>query len=84
MVRSFRAYNNGLLHPDENRFVGLRELTRLQSFPDEYDWGDSTVEEAWARVGNSVPPLFMRAVATTIREHLLTPTPPPPDPSRPV
>jgi DNA (cytosine-5)-methyltransferase 1 len=60
----------GLLHPAENRHLGSRELTRLQSFPDEYDWGASTYTQIHNRLGNSVPPLFMRAVAETIADTL--------------
>lgn len=60
----------GQLHPSEHRFVGVRELARLQSFPDEYAWGDSTYQQIHARIGNSVPPLLMRAVATAVRGTL--------------
>ncbi|SEF34378.1 DNA (cytosine-5)-methyltransferase 1 [Amycolatopsis pretoriensis] len=60
----------GFLHPAEDRFIGSREMTRLQSFPDEYDWGDSAYKLIHARVGNSVPPLMMRAVATAVRSTL--------------
>lgn len=59
-----------LIHPRYNRLLGSRELTRLGSFPDEYDWGTSTCSKIQQRVGNSVPPLFMRAIATHVR-HLL-------------
>lgn len=65
----------GLLHPDENRYLGVAELARVQSFPDEWQWGDSTYTAAHARIGNSVPPLMMRAIAATIREQILTPAP---------
>ena len=58
-----RNYGAGFLHPSEARYIGSRELARLQSFPDEYDWGDSTYEQIHARLGNSVPPVFMRHVA---------------------
>lgn len=71
-----KTINTGLgavLHPTENRNIGLRELTRIQSFPDAYDWGESSVVDAWARIGNSVPPLMMRAVAEVIRDHILAP-----------
>lgn len=59
------------LHPREERSIGIRELTRLQSFPDEYDWGSSTYGQIQARCGNSVPPLMMRAVAAEIRSRIL-------------
>ncbi|HET9893665.1 MAG TPA: DNA cytosine methyltransferase [Streptosporangiaceae bacterium] len=72
ITKEYRAANGaGLLHPDENRFMGVRELARLQSFPDEFDWGAGTYRQIHARIGNSVPPLMMRAVAETIRSEVL-------------
>lgn len=59
------------LHPHERRSIGIRELVRLQSFPDEYDWGASTYSQIQSRLGNSVPPLMMQAVASTLREKVL-------------
>jgi len=56
-------------HPTECRALSLGERKRLSSFPDLFRFTDwkSGVE----RIGNSVPPLFMRAIARHIREHLL-------------
>ena len=57
-------------HPTECRALSLGERKRLASFPDAFkfiDW-KSGVE----RIGNSVPPLFMRAIALHIRRHILT------------
>ncbi|TQE33042.1 DNA cytosine methyltransferase [Streptomyces ipomoeae] len=71
LVKQFSPSRNGVLHPDEDRNLGIRELARIQSFPDAYDWGDSSVEKVWARIGNSVPPLLMRAIAQTLRERVL-------------
>jgi DNA (cytosine-5)-methyltransferase 1 len=71
VVKSFRAGQAGFLHPAENRFLGTRELSRLQSFPDQFQWGESTYMDIHARIGNSVPPLLMRAVSQTIHERLL-------------
>lgn len=68
-----KTVNNaaGLLHPTKNRYISTREASRLQSFPDEYDWGDSDYTKILARLGNSVPPLMMRAIAETIRTEVL-------------
>lgn len=74
IVKTIRPGTAGLLHPQEDRFLGLREVARLQSFPDEYDWGDSKYEDVWSRIGNSVPPLMMRAIASTVRDHILIPS----------
>ncbi|MFH8294993.1 DNA cytosine methyltransferase [Streptomyces sp. NPDC018059] len=71
LIKEISASRNGLLHPEEDRLLGIRELARLQSFPDAYDWGDSAVDKVWARLGNSVPPLLMRAIAQTLRDKVL-------------
>jgi DNA (cytosine-5)-methyltransferase 1 len=80
IVKMFSDSGAGYLHPRENRWLSTGELARIQSFPDEYDWGVSeyankkaTVEaytEIHARIGNSVPPLMMRAIARTVRDIL--------------
>lgn len=68
------AQGAGMLHPSEQRFLGLRELARLQSFPDAFDWGPAEGERGYvdvhARIGNSVPPLLMHAVGQHIRTTL--------------
>ena len=39
LVREVRAgTGSGFLHPSEPRFLGTRELARIQSFPDQWDW----------------------------------------------
>ena len=63
----------GMLHPDEDRFAGVRELSGLQSFPDQFDWGPGEYAELHARIGNSVPPLMMRPIALAVRESEVGP-----------
>lgn len=70
LIKTSNAYA-GLLHPTKNRFISTREAARIQSFPDEYDWGDSAYGKIIARLGNSVPPLMMRAIAETIDREVL-------------
>ncbi|WP_333746004.1 DNA cytosine methyltransferase [Streptomyces sp. IBSBF 2950] len=71
LIKEISSSRNGLLHPEENRLLGIAELARLQTFPDAYDWGDSPVDRVWSRLGNSVPPLLMRAIAQTLRDKVL-------------
>lgn len=68
--------SGAMLHPDRDEVVSIRELARLQSFPDQYDWRASASEDSAdvhvycnqrARIGNSVPPLMMAEVARTVR-----------------
>jgi len=56
--------------PDENRYISISELKRLGSFPDQFELFGS-FEEKWARIGNSVPPLLMRAIALHIKSEIL-------------
>jgi DNA (cytosine-5)-methyltransferase 1 len=60
----------GLCHPLEIRRLTIPEIKRLASFPDAMEMvGD--FKDKWARIGNSVPPLFMRAIARHLRERVL-------------
>ena len=61
-----------LLHPTLPRVISEGEAKRLSAFPDSFMFvGKST--EYFLRMGNSVPPLFMRAIARHIRDMGLEP-----------
>lgn len=59
-----------LCHPEEARVVTVAEAKRLQSFPDSFVLIGNNLQK-WARLGNSVPPLLMKAIATHIRTEIL-------------
>lgn len=59
-----------LCHWREPRALTIPEAKRLHSFPDDFVLTGSH-EERWARIGNSVPPLMMKAVAEHVRDHVL-------------
>ena len=48
------------------------EMSAIGSYPTAFRFA-GTYEDQWTRIGNSVPPLFMRAIARHIRQELLTP-----------
>ena len=54
------------VHPLENRSLTLRECARIQSFPDWFEFAGSTSSIA-TQIGNAIPPLFMRMLATHIK-----------------
>jgi DNA (cytosine-5)-methyltransferase 1 len=74
ICKTIRPGQCGLLHPDENRFLSTPELKRIASFPDDYQFAGS-LEEHWARIGNSVPPFLMKAIAAHIHLHILSKIP---------
>jgi len=58
------------MHWSEPRNMTIEEIKRLSSFPDEYQLVGN-FERQYERIGNSVPPLMMRAIARHIRDRIL-------------
>jgi DNA (cytosine-5)-methyltransferase 1 len=58
------------LHWKESRTLTIEEAKRVASFPDEFRLNGKFVDQ-WARIGNSVPPNLMRAIAEHIRTEIL-------------
>ena len=52
------------------RQLTIQEAGILQGFPDNFIWR-GTKSEAKERIGNSVPPNFMKAIAEHIRDNIL-------------
>jgi DNA (cytosine-5)-methyltransferase 1 len=61
-----------VVHPTEKRKFSILEVKRLCSFPDDFEL-KGTYGNQWERLGNSVPPLMMKAVAEAVRDKVLLP-----------
>jgi len=65
------------IHPEQPRCITVREAARLHSYPDWFRF-HSTKWHGFRQIGNSVPPLLARSVATQILEvlgvNLITPS----------
>jgi DNA (cytosine-5)-methyltransferase 1 len=59
-----------LLHPDLDESISIAEAKRIGSFPDAFTLSGTHINQ-WARIGNSVPPLLMRAIASHIKTTIL-------------
>jgi DNA (cytosine-5)-methyltransferase 1 len=60
---------NQYIHPREARSLTVREVARLQSFRDSFDFPVSRTQ-AYRQVGNAVPPLLAQAIGTAIRSEV--------------
>lgn len=59
----------GILHPDRKRYISLSEAKRCSSFPDMFLFTGRA--KGIERIGNSVPPLMMKAIALHIKKEIL-------------
>ncbi|MFM9279239.1 DNA cytosine methyltransferase [Paenibacillus jiagnxiensis] len=57
------------IHPTISRAISIREAARLQSFPDDYVFIGSK-DSQYQQVGNAVPPIMARTIATKLAEML--------------
>jgi DNA (cytosine-5)-methyltransferase 1 len=65
-----RYVRNSNIHPSQPRTLSIREAARCQSFPDWFRFVDA-LNNGSQRIGNSVPPLFMKAIAGHVSENLM-------------
>ncbi len=54
----------------EKRKFSIAELRRICAFPDDFIF-TGTYAQQWERMGRSVPPVMMQAIAATVREEIL-------------
>ena len=76
-VRKYIRYNSNLpsvcvtgdmrkiFHYNQNRALTVRELAKLQSYPDNFIFKGTSISQQ-QQVGNSVPPLLAKAIAKSI------------------
>lgn len=58
-----------IFHYSQNRALTVRELARIQTYPDDFVFEGSSIAQQ-QQVGNSVPPLFAEVLAESIEEML--------------
>lgn len=73
MTASAQPENCGIVHPTENRRFTIREVARIQTFPDTFLFLDDSVKNVTAMykvIGNAVPVKLANVLATAIREQV--------------
>ena len=71
ITASAQPENCGITHPFENRRFTIREIARIQSFPDNFIFPYTSIANAYKVIGNAVPPIFGWVLAQALQKHLL-------------
>jgi len=61
---------SGIMQPTGDSYLSAAQIKRLASYPGSFRLMGAATRK-WACIGNSVPPLFMRAIAKHIRTEIL-------------
>src|SRR3989344_2036027 len=66
ITAAFKPENAGVWHPVESRVFSVREIARIQSFPDWFVFTGRNVKSKYQQIGNAVPPRLAYEVALEI------------------
>jgi DNA (cytosine-5)-methyltransferase 1 len=75
ITASAQPENCGIIHPTKNRRYTIREIARIQTFPDDFIFIDDTLRDIVAMykvIGNAVPVKLAEAIALAIREQVFS------------
>ena len=70
ITAAFKPENAAVWHPVEGRVFSVREIARIQSFPDWFVFGGRNVKSKYQQIGNAVPPRLAYEVALEIANVL--------------
>jgi DNA (cytosine-5)-methyltransferase 1 len=73
ITASAQPENCGIIHPTENRRYTIREIARIQTFPDDFIFIDETLRDIVAMykvIGNAVPVKLAEVIAIAIKEQV--------------
>jgi len=71
ITASGQPENSGITHPFENRRFTVREIARIQSFPDDFNFPCASISSAYKVIGNAVPPVLGWVIAKSLQKFLL-------------
>lgn len=70
ITAAFKPENAGVWHPTQDRIFSVREIARIQTFPDDFVFQGRTIKSKYQQIGNSVPPLMAKQVADQLKHYI--------------
>lgn len=70
ITAAFKPENAGVWHPIEKRIFSVREIARIQTFPDWFGFSGRTIKSKYQQIGNAVPPRLAYEMAMQIKAVL--------------
>lgn len=70
ITAAFKPENAGVWHPIEKRIFSVREIARIQTFPDWFNFAGRTIKSKYQQIGNAVPPRLAYEMAMQIKAVL--------------
>jgi DNA (cytosine-5)-methyltransferase 1 len=70
ITASAQPENCGITHPFYDRRFSIREIARIQSFPDNFVFPYTSISNAYKVIGNAVPPVLGWVLGKAIEIHL--------------
>ncbi|GAB2874119.1 DNA cytosine methyltransferase [Hymenobacter ruber] len=67
ITAAFKPENAGVWHPVESRVFSVREIARIQTFPDDFVFYGANVKARYAMIGNAVPPRLAQVLGEEIK-----------------
>ena len=70
ITAAFKPENAAVWHPIEQRIFSVREIARIQTFPDDFIFYGKNVKSKYQQIGNAIPPLFMERLGKNLIKYL--------------
>lgn len=70
ITAAFKPENAAVWHPTKDRIFSVREIARIQTFPDNFVFQGKTIKSKYHQIGNAVSPLMAKQVADQLKHYL--------------
>jgi len=70
VTAAFKPENAGVWHPVKKRVLSVREIARIQTFPDWFAFEGRSIKSKYQQIGNAVPPRLAYELAIQLKSVL--------------